>query len=133
MPAGRKLQQRDNNSGAIVADTRQRASNVAVDSANVNQANANQNAQAAGNRASAGNAAVVGQSNGKLLIGLFFDLCMHCMHSDATRTAGKPRAMKLHLAYICVPSPIDDHLLQLAFCQSIPSVSWCCSVAICWK
>ena len=69
MPAGRKLLQRDNNSGAIVANTRQRASNTAVDSANVNQANANQNAQAAGNRASAGNAAVVGQDNGESVIG----------------------------------------------------------------
>ena len=68
MPAGRKLLQRDNNSGAIVANTRQRASNTAVDSANVNQANANQNAQAAGNRASAANGVVVGQSNGKPLI-----------------------------------------------------------------
>ena len=69
MSAGRKLQQRDNNSGAIVANTRQRASNTAVDSANVNQANANQNAQAAGNRASAANAAVVGQDNGESVIG----------------------------------------------------------------
>ena len=84
MPTGRKLLQRDNNSGAIVADTRQRASNVAVDSANVNQANANQNAQAAGNRAAAGNAVVVGQSNGESLIGLFIKWCMRCMHSDET-------------------------------------------------
>ena len=63
MPTG----QRDNNSGAIVADTRQRASNVAVDSANVNQANANQNAQAAGNRASAANSVAVNQRNGEPL------------------------------------------------------------------
>ena len=66
-PAGRKLQQRDNNSGAIVANTRQAASNAAVDSANVNQANANQNAQAAGNRAAAVNAAAVDQRNGGYL------------------------------------------------------------------
>ena len=79
MPAGRKLQQRDNNSGAIVADTRQRASNVAVDSANVNQANANQNAQAAGNRASAANGVVVGQSNGESLIGLLSGASTACI------------------------------------------------------
>ena len=65
MPAGRKLLQRDNNSGSIVANTRQRASNSAVDSANVNQANANQNAQAAGNRAAAANSVTVSQRNGE--------------------------------------------------------------------
>ena len=67
MRAGRKLQQRDNNSGAIIANTRQRADNTAVDSANVNQANANQNAQAAGNRAAAANSAAVAQRNGESL------------------------------------------------------------------
>ena len=60
--AGRKLQQ--DNSGRIRANTRQSALNVARDSADVNQANANQNAQAAGNRASASNAAAVRQDNG---------------------------------------------------------------------
>ena len=65
MPAGRKLQQRDDNSGVIVADTDQTASNSAVNSTNVNQANANQNAQAAGNGASASNGLAVDQRNGK--------------------------------------------------------------------
>ena len=70
MLTGRKLQQYyygDNNSGTIIADTDQYASNVAVDSNNVNQANANQNAQAAGNGAAATNAVAVDQKNGELL------------------------------------------------------------------
>ena len=86
LPIGRKLLQRDNNSGAIVADTRQRASNVAVDSANVNQANANQNAQAAGNRAAAGNAVVVGQSNGKLF--LIPWIVLQAVHSQSAKLTG---------------------------------------------
>ena len=68
MPAGRKLQQRDNNSGSIIANIRQRARNVAVDAANVNQASANQNAQAAGNNAAAVNDVTVGQRNGELMV-----------------------------------------------------------------
>ena len=58
----------------------------------MNQANANQNAQAAGNRASAANGVVVGQSNGESLIVPFIALCVHWMHSDGIKTAGKPRA-----------------------------------------
>ena len=63
--AGRKLQTASDNSGAIRAKTAQIAANIAAKgSKNVNQANANQNAQAAGDRAAAANSASVSQSNG---------------------------------------------------------------------
>ena len=69
--AGRRLQAYKkkgpayiDNSGTINARTSQSGSNVAIGSKNVNQANSNQNAQAAGNGATASNNAVVNQSNG---------------------------------------------------------------------
>ena len=65
MLAGRRLLQ-DDNSGLIIAYTNQAAANAVSGSTNVNQANANQNAQAAGNGSSAGNAVSVSQENGKV-------------------------------------------------------------------
>ena len=64
--SGRRLLSVDN-SGTIVADTRQSGTNIALGSRNVNQANSNQNAQAAGNEASASNSAAVYQSNGTIV------------------------------------------------------------------
>ena len=65
------------NSGTINARTSQSGSNVAIGSKNVNQANSNQNAQAAGNGASASNSAVVNQYNGTVLNTPALDKCTH--------------------------------------------------------